>query len=48
MNGRGKCHLLKKRFEQNSSYAKASMDEIFTKEMMDGAIVLKCSEARSG
>ncbi len=39
---------IKKRFEQNSSYAKATMDEIFTKEMMDSAMVLKCSEARSG
>ncbi|MGH2646759.1 MAG: FG-GAP repeat domain-containing protein, partial [Ginsengibacter sp.] len=39
---------IKKRFEQNSLYAKASMDEIFTKEMMDSAMVLKCSEARSG
>jgi hypothetical protein len=39
---------IKKRFEQNSSYAKASMDEIFTKEMMDSAMVLKCNEARSG
>jgi hypothetical protein len=39
---------IKKRFEQNSSYAKATMDEIFTKEMMDSALVLKCSEARSG
>lgn len=39
---------IKKRFEQNSSYAKATMDEIFTKEMMDGAMVLNCKEARSG
>ncbi len=39
---------IKKRFEQNSSYAKATMDEIFTKEIMDSAIVLKCSEPRSG
>ena len=34
--------------KQNSSYAKATMDEIFTKDMMDSALVLKCSEARSG
>ena len=39
---------IKKRFGQNSSYAKASMDQIFTKEMMDSALVLKCNEARSG
>ncbi len=39
---------IKKTYEQNSSYAKAPMDEIFTKEMMNGATVLKCSEARSG
>ncbi len=39
---------IKKRFGENSSYAKASMDQIFTKEMMDSALVLKCNEARSG
>jgi hypothetical protein len=39
---------IKKRFEQNSSYSKATMDEIFTKDIMDGAMVLKCSEPRSG
>jgi hypothetical protein len=39
---------IKKRFGQNSSYAKATMNEIFTEELMDGAMVLKCSEARSG
>jgi hypothetical protein len=39
---------IRKRFELNSSYAKATMDEIFTKEMMDGALVLKCTEVRSG
>lgn len=39
---------IKKTYEQNSSYAKALMDEIFSKEMMTGATVLKCSEARSG
>ncbi|MEO8415368.1 MAG: VCBS repeat-containing protein [Ginsengibacter sp.] len=39
---------IKKRFEQNGSYAKAAMDEIFTKDMMTGALVLTCSEARSG
>jgi enediyne biosynthesis protein E4 len=44
----GQVPSIKKRFEQNSFYAKATMDQIFTKEMMDGALVLKCSEARSG
>lgn len=39
---------IKKRFGQNSSYAKATMDEIFTAEIMDKAIVLKCNEVRSG
>ena len=38
----------KKRFERNSTYAKANMDGIFTKEMMDGAMVLTCHEVRSG
>ncbi len=38
----------KKRFEQNSSYAKSTMDDIFTKEMMDNATVLQCHEPRSG
>ena len=38
----------KKRFEQNSSYAKTSMETIFTKEMMEGATTLTCHEARSG
>jgi hypothetical protein len=39
---------IKKRYAQNSSYAKATMDEIFTPEIMDKAIVLKCNETRSG
>ena len=39
---------IKKRFDQNSSYAKATMDEIFTAEIMDRAMVLKCKETRSG
>jgi enediyne biosynthesis protein E4 len=39
---------IKKRFAQNSSYAKATMDEVLTPEMMDKATVLKCNEARSG
>lgn len=39
---------IKKTFELNSAYAKATMENMFTKEMMAGALVLKCSEARSG
>jgi enediyne biosynthesis protein E4 len=39
---------IKKKFDQNKSYAQASMDMIFTKEMMDGAMVLDCKETRSG
>jgi hypothetical protein len=39
---------IKKRFEVNSSYAKATMDEIFTQEMMSNTIVLKSNETRSG
>ena len=38
----------KKKYEQNSSYAKANMNDIFTKEMMAGATILKCHEVRSG
>ncbi len=39
---------IKNAFELNSAYANAGMDQIFTKEMMDSALVLKCSEAESG
>jgi hypothetical protein len=39
---------IKKRYDFNFLYAKASMDEIITKEMMAGAIVLQCKEVRSG
>jgi len=39
---------IKKRFDNNEKYAKASMDEIFTPEMMAGAMVLRCKEVRSG
>ena len=39
---------IKQRFVTNSSYSKATMDEIFTKDMMENALVLKCSEVRSG
>jgi hypothetical protein len=39
---------IKKRFDDNEKYAKASMDKIFTSEMMAGAVVLQCKEVRSG
>ena len=39
---------IKKTFDINESYAKATMDMVFTKEMMDGATVLNCKEVRSG
>jgi len=39
---------IKKQFESNQPYAKAPMEQIFTKEMMDSATVLYCKEARSG
>lgn len=39
---------IKKRFEQNAAFAKASMQGIFTEDMMKGATVLQCNEVRSG
>jgi enediyne biosynthesis protein E4 len=39
---------IKKRFDDNAKFAKASMDAIFTPEMMAGAAVLRCNEVRSG
>jgi hypothetical protein len=39
---------IKKQFDHNETYAKAPMEQVFTKEMMDGATVLDCKEARSG
>jgi hypothetical protein len=39
---------IKNTFEQNAPYAKASMNEIFTPQMMEGATVLHCNETRSG
>jgi hypothetical protein len=39
---------IKKRFDDNTKYAKASMDQILTPEMMAGATVLRCNEVRSG
>ena len=40
--------VIKKKFDRNDAYAKAPMDMIFTKEMMDGAMILDCKETRSG
>ncbi|MDQ2753010.1 MAG: VCBS repeat-containing protein, partial [Bacteroidota bacterium] len=39
---------LKKIYDLNESYAKASMDQIFTPEMKEGATTLICKETRSG
>jgi hypothetical protein len=39
---------IKKRYDDNAKFAKASMEEIFTPEMMAGAEVLYCKEVRSG
>ena len=39
---------IKKRYDMNTPYAKATMDEIITKDMMTGAQVLQCKEVRSG
>jgi hypothetical protein len=39
---------IKKTFDRNELYAAASMDLIFTKEMMTGAVTLTCKETRSG
>ena len=39
---------IKKRFESNDAYAHAAMDQLFTPEMMQGALVLHCAETRSG
>ncbi|HWB92342.1 MAG TPA: VCBS repeat-containing protein [Puia sp.] len=39
---------IKKRYESNEEYARAPMDEMFTPEMMSGALVLECREVRSG
>lgn len=39
---------IKKVYDKNELYAKAKMDDIFTKEMMDGATILDCREVRSG
>jgi hypothetical protein len=39
---------IKKRYERNTDYARAGMDEVFTPDMMKGALVLDCKETRSG
>jgi hypothetical protein len=39
---------LKKKYDQNASYAKASMNEIITPDMKEGAITLYCKEMHSG
>ena len=39
---------IKKRFGDNAAYAKASMAEVFTPDMMAGSLVLNCREVRSG
>lgn len=39
---------IKKRFEQNASFAKTNMEGIFTQDMMSGATILNCNETRSG
>ena len=39
---------IKKRFDKNELYAKASMDEIFSKEDIGDALTLQCNETRSG
>ena len=39
---------LKRKYDQNASYAKATMDEVFTPDMKEGATTLYCKETRSG
>ena len=39
---------IKKQFDNNAAYAKASMDQLFTKPAMDQSMVLNCAETRSG
>jgi len=39
---------IKKTFDMNASYAAASMEMLFTKDMMAGAMVLHCTEVRTG
>ncbi|HVU58922.1 MAG TPA: VCBS repeat-containing protein [Puia sp.] len=39
---------IKKVYDRNELYAKAKMDDVFTKGMMEGATILDCREVRSG
>ena len=39
---------IKKTYDHNDLYAKATMEGMFTKEMMDNALVLESKEVRSG
>lgn len=39
---------IKKVYDKNELYAKGRMNDIFTKEMMDGATILDCREVRNG
>jgi hypothetical protein len=39
---------IKKKFDHNDLYAKASMQEIVSKDITEGALKLTCSEVRSG
>jgi len=39
---------IKDRYGNNEAYAKASMDELFTADMMAGAQVMECKEVHSG
>lgn len=39
---------IKKKFDNNAKYAAAPMEDIFTRDMMAGAMVLDCKEVRSG
>jgi hypothetical protein len=44
----GQNPSIKKRFDDNAKFAKATMEEILSPEMMTGAFVLHCKEMRSG
>jgi hypothetical protein len=39
---------IKKRYDNNEGYANATMDQLLTPEMTQGALVLHCAETRSG
>ena len=44
----GQMPSIKKRFGSNAAYARITMGELFTGEMMDSALVLTCKEVRNG